>query len=93
MTPACAALFHLARCREALGIGAKVPAARGTYLPMMRWTEGAPMGREACIGHRTVPHTADLRIEAWAPTAELCIAEAVRAMVWGFADLPMAAPP
>jgi SHS2 domain-containing protein len=39
-----------------------------------------------------VPHTADLRIEAWAPTAELCIAEAVRAMVCSFADLPMAAP-
>lgn len=50
------------------------------------------MRRESRIGHRTVPHTADLRIEAWAPTAELCIAEAVRAMVCSFADLPMAAP-
>jgi SHS2 domain-containing protein len=24
-------------------------------------------------GHRTVPHTADLRIEAWAPTRDGCI--------------------
>ena len=28
-------------------------------------------------GHRCWPHTADLRIEAWAPTREGCIAEAV----------------
>ena len=28
-------------------------------------------------GHRTVPHTADLRVEAWAPTREGCIAQAV----------------
>lgn len=37
-------------------------------------------------GHRTVPHTADLRIEAWAETTEGCIAEAVRGLVEGFAD-------
>jgi SHS2 domain-containing protein len=37
-------------------------------------------------GHRTVPHTADVRIEAWAPTREECFAEAVRGMVEGFAD-------
>jgi SHS2 domain-containing protein len=37
-------------------------------------------------GHRTVPHTADLRIEAWAPTREECLAEAVRGLVDSFVD-------
>jgi SHS2 domain-containing protein len=37
-------------------------------------------------GHRTVPHTADLRVEAWAPTREECLAEAVRGLVDSFAD-------
>lgn len=37
-------------------------------------------------GHGAVPHTADMRVEAWSPTAEGCIREAVRAMVEGFAD-------
>ena len=36
-------------------------------------------------GHRTVPHTADLRIEAWAGTREECLAEAVRGLVGSFA--------
>lgn len=36
-------------------------------------------------GHRTVPHTADLRIEAWAVTREECLAEAVRGLVGSFA--------
>jgi len=36
-------------------------------------------------GHRTVPHTADLRIEAWAATREECLAEAVRGLVDSFA--------
>jgi SHS2 domain-containing protein len=36
-------------------------------------------------GHRTVPHTADLRIEAWGPTREDCLAEAVRGLVDSFA--------
>ncbi|MGI5485591.1 archease [Microtetraspora malaysiensis] len=38
-------------------------------------------------GHTTLPHTADVRIKAWAPTRAECVAEAVRAMVEGFADL------
>jgi SHS2 domain-containing protein len=42
-------------------------------------------GRRDC-GHRSVPHTADLRIEAWGPTREDCIAEAVRGLVESFAD-------
>lgn len=36
-------------------------------------------------GHRTVPHTADLRIEAWGPAREDCLAEAVRGLVDSFA--------
>ncbi|GAA3935232.1 hypothetical protein GCM10023085_15750 [Actinomadura viridis] len=39
-----------------------------------------------------MPHTADLRIEAWAPTLEGCVVETVRAMVAAFADLSGAAP-
>ncbi|MFF2073722.1 archease [Kitasatospora sp. NPDC058162] len=38
-------------------------------------------------GHRSVPHTADLRVEAWAPTAEGCIGELVHGVVGSFADL------
>ncbi|MFB6707935.1 archease [Streptomyces sp. NPDC056333] len=34
-----------------------------------------------------MPHTADMRVEAWSPTAEGCIAEAVHAVVEGFADM------
>jgi protein archease len=37
-------------------------------------------------GHRSVPHTADLRIEAWAPTRDGCIREAVVATVESFLD-------
>jgi SHS2 domain-containing protein len=36
-------------------------------------------------GHRTVPHIADLRIEAWAGTREERLAEAVRGLVNSFA--------
>lgn len=43
-------------------------------------------------GHRTVPHTADLRVEAWAPTREQCIAEAVVATVASFVDTTGAHP-
>ena len=43
-------------------------------------------------GHRSLPHTADARIEAWAPTRERCVAEAVAAMVDGFADVSGATP-
>lgn len=37
-------------------------------------------------GHRTVPHTADLRIEAWAPTRDGCIRQAVLGTVASFLD-------
>ncbi|MEU6084552.1 archease [Streptomyces sp. NPDC047108] len=38
-------------------------------------------------GHRAVPHTADIRLEAWAPTRDECIAEAVLGLVESFADV------
>lgn len=37
-------------------------------------------------GHRSVPHTADVRVEAWAPTRERCLAEAVAGVVETFVD-------
>ena len=37
-------------------------------------------------GHRNVPHTADLRIEAWAPTRDGCIRQAVLGAVESFLD-------
>jgi protein archease len=50
----------------------------------------SPAGRAS--GHREVPHTADLRIEAWAATREECVAEAVRALVGSFAETDAALP-
>jgi SHS2 domain-containing protein len=43
-------------------------------------------------GHRILPHTADLALEAWAPARGECIAEAVRALVESFADVRAAIP-
>lgn len=37
-------------------------------------------------GHRALPHTADVIVEAWAPSRAECVAEAVRALVGSFAD-------
>lgn len=42
-------------------------------------------GRPA-VGHRTLPHTADVVVQAWAPTKAACLAEAVRGLVAVFAD-------
>jgi protein archease len=39
-------------------------------------------------GHRSVPHTT--RFEAWAPNRDQCLAEAVLAMIEGFADTTLA---
>lgn len=39
-------------------------------------------------GHRSLPHTADIRIEAWAPTAAECLAQAVTGLVEAFAVVP-----
>lgn len=50
------------------------------------------MGGRPEAGHRSVPHTADLRIEAWAPTRERCVAQAVAALVDSFVDVSGARP-
>jgi SHS2 domain-containing protein len=42
-------------------------------------------------GHRAVPHTADLRIEAWAESWHECVAEALRGLVASVADVSGAA--
>jgi len=47
-------------------------------------------GQQPPRGHRSVPHTADVRIEAWGATREECFAEAVLGMVESFADTPHA---
>ncbi len=47
---------------------------------------------EQTSGHRSVPHTADLRIEAWAPTRDGCIREAVLGTVASFLDSSSAQP-
>jgi SHS2 domain-containing protein len=39
-------------------------------------------------GHRALPHTADIRIEAWAPTREACVAEAVAGLAEAFVSVP-----
>jgi len=43
-------------------------------------------------GHRSVPHAADLRVEAWAPTREECLAEAARGLAGSFAVVAAAQP-
>ncbi len=37
-------------------------------------------------GHRSLPHTADVIVEAWADTRERCLGEAVAALVDSVAD-------
>jgi SHS2 domain-containing protein len=46
----------------------------------------------AAAGHRSLPHTADARVEAWAPSREGCIAEAVAGTVEVFLDTVDARP-
>ncbi len=50
------------------------------------------LAQDAGQGHRTVPHTADLRVEAWGPTREACLAEAVLGLVDSFAVVSAARP-
>ncbi|MGQ5264554.1 archease [Micromonospora sp. ZYX-F-536] len=50
------------------------------------------MQRSTQRGHRSMPHTADVRIEAWAPDRDGCLAEAVAALVETFADTGGARP-
>jgi SHS2 domain-containing protein len=42
------------------------------------------------VGHRDLPHTADVRIEAWGPSLEACLEQAVAGLVETFADLSAA---
>ena len=39
------------------------------------------------MGHRVLPHTADLIVEAWAPSRAGCLEELVRGVVDTFADV------
>ncbi|SDM30736.1 SHS2 domain-containing protein [Streptomyces sp. cf386] len=48
--------------------------------------------RSGGSGHRTVPHTADVRIEAWGVSRERCLVEAALGMVECFADLTAVRP-
>ncbi|WP_432155326.1 archease [Streptomyces sp. bgisy153] len=48
--------------------------------------------RQGDNGHRTVPHTADVRIEAWGASREQCLVEAVLGLVECFADVSRAHP-
>ncbi|SFC71063.1 archease [Streptomyces aidingensis] len=43
-------------------------------------------------GHSSVPHLTDLRVLAWAPTREECLAQAVQAMTEAIADPASAGP-
>ncbi|AOR36114.1 hypothetical protein BFF78_38205 [Streptomyces fodineus] len=43
--------------------------------------------REGENGHCLIPHTADMRLQAWGTTRERCLAEAVSALVEAFADV------
>ncbi|MGW0707398.1 archease [Streptomyces sp. NPDC002643] len=43
--------------------------------------------REGGDGHRAVPHTADIRVEAWGASRERCLVEAVLGTVECFADV------
>ncbi len=43
--------------------------------------------RHGGSGHRAVPHTADVRIEAWGSSRERCLVEAALGMVECFADV------
>lgn len=43
-------------------------------------------------GFRLMPHTADVRISAWAPTVDGCLAQAAQGLVASFADTASAQP-
>ncbi|MBD0422435.1 archease [Streptomyces sp. TRM S81-3] len=48
--------------------------------------------RQGVSGHRLVPHTADVRIEAWGASREECLAEAALGLVGCFADVSAVRP-
>ncbi|WP_327320551.1 archease [Streptomyces sp. NBC_01235] len=48
--------------------------------------------RQGESGHRTVPHTADIRVDAWGTSRERCLVEAALGMVECFADVTAVRP-
>jgi len=48
----------------------------------------APRPGRPAAGHRLLPHTADVRLLAWAPSAPECLDEAVRALADVFVAVP-----
>lgn len=56
----------------------------------VRRVTGVTTSRSA--GHVCVPHTTELRLEAWAPTREQCLAEAVDALVDNVIERPRPRP-
>lgn len=60
-----------------------------------RWavfTRSVPSHDLPGSGYRAVPHTADLRIEAWGPTLQECLTAAVRGLIASFAEVPAGEP-
>jgi SHS2 domain-containing protein len=88
-----------AGCRITAWPEAKVPVwahwrsvlviARAAWCTLESCTPARPGRRRAVAGqgYRTVPHTADLRIEAWAQSRNECVTEALRGLIASFADI------
>jgi SHS2 domain-containing protein len=78
------------------GPSAQIASRSSGRQPGVQAGEGGCLQRKPGVGgrrdrgHRSVPHTADLRIEAWGPTREDCLAEAVRGLVESFAEVGQA---
>lgn len=51
-------------------------------------TDTADRGHPPGLGHRLVPHTADVIVEAWGPSKVSCVTEALSALVEEFAEVP-----
>ena len=49
--------------------------------------EQAAAADEVRRGHRLLPHTADIRLEAWGPSPAECLEEAVAALAESFVDV------
>lgn len=81
---------HMSSGEGAAGRIAGVTGTAGGANGDVEGTDGdaARPGASARAGHRILPHTADLALEAWAPTREQCLAEAVRALVGSAVELP-----
>lgn len=49
-------------------------------------SRGCRVSGRPALGYRLLPHTADVVVEAWAPTRVACLAQAVHGLVAVFAD-------